>query len=167
MSYICNQVRFRLFIALFYLNMAGKLILHHTNAFCNMRNLSLTGNRNIRVKITCGNLFYRLCQGFYVPCRSSLQKQKTKGEKNNSQKYKEQNADHSGKGETLYHGMVIPHLIKIARVGADVENQKTFHYTRKNSRHPHMEKNLHHISSTEMVRRSFLIHLKRSYFSIL
>ena len=132
--------------------MAGKLLLHHTNAFCNMRNLPLTGNRNIRVKITCGNLFYRLCQGFYVPCRSSLQKQKAESEKNNSQKYKEQNADHSGKGKALHHGMVIPHLIKIARVGTDVKNQKTLRYTCKNSRHPHMEKNLHHITSSEMVR---------------
>ena len=128
---------------------------------------SLYGNGNIRIEISCGNLLYRLRQSFNISCRLPLQKKKAERKKNDAQKYKKQDAYHTGKSKALYHGMIISHLIKIAGIGTDVKNQKTFHYTRKNSRHSHMEKNLHHIPSTEMVRCSFLIHLTHSYFSIL
>ena len=63
--------------------------------------------------------------------------------------------------------MIISHLIQVIGIRTDIKNKKTLHHAGKNGGHSHMEQDLHHISSSEMVRHSFLIHRKHSYFSIL
>ena len=120
MGNIGNQVCFRLFVFPLPFNMRGQLLLHKTNAFRNMRQLSFSGNGNIRMKIPGGNLLYALCQSFNISCGFSLQKEENDGKNQNSHQYKKQNTDGADKGKALYKGVVISYLHQIIGVGTDI-----------------------------------------------
>ena len=120
MGNIGNQVCFRLFVFPLPFNMGGQFLFHKADAFRNMRQLSFSGNGNIRMKISGGNLLHTLGQSLNISCRLSLQKEENDGKNQNPNQHKKQNTDGADKGKALYKGIVISDLHQIIGVGTDV-----------------------------------------------
>ena len=120
MGNIGDQVCFRLFVFPLPFNMGGQLLFHKTDTFRNMRQLSFSGNGNIRMKISGGNLLYALSQGLNISCGFSLQNEENDGKNQNSHQHKKQNTDGADKGKALYKGVVISDLHQIIGIRSDV-----------------------------------------------